>query len=115
MKTIIPNKRIKIKYDLSKPNGTPRKLLDVSLAKKYGWQAKMKLKEAILLTYKSYLKDNRIVKKIIVITGGAGFIGSNLIELILKKTKFNLISLDNYSSGTKKNHIRDKKSKISKR
>jgi len=55
LKTIIPSKKIIIKYDLSKPNGTPRKLLDVSLAKSYGWQAKMKLKESILLTYKSYL------------------------------------------------------------
>ena len=55
LKTIIPNKNIKIKYDLSKPNGTPRKLLSISLAKKYGWQAKMKLKESILFTYKSFL------------------------------------------------------------
>ena len=41
-------------------------------------------------------------KNIIVITGGAGFVGSNLINLFLKKTKFNLISIDNYSSGSKK-------------
>ena len=46
------------------------------------------------------------MKKIVIITGGAGFIGSNLIELLLKKTKFNLISLDNYSSGSKLNHIK---------
>ena len=45
------------------------------------------------------------MKKIIVVTGGAGFVGSNLIELLLKKTKFKIISLDNYSSGSKKNHI----------
>ena len=45
------------------------------------------------------------MKKIIVVTGGAGFIGSNLIELILKKTKFNILSIDNYTSGYKKNHI----------
>ena len=44
-------------------------------------------------------------KNIIVITGGAGFVGSNLIKLFLKKTKFKIISCDNYSSGTKKNHI----------
>ena len=44
-------------------------------------------------------------KKYIVVTGGAGFVGSNLIELLLKKTKFKIISLDNYSSGSKKTHI----------
>ena len=45
------------------------------------------------------------MKNIIVITGGAGFVGSNLIDLLLKKTKFKIISLDNYSTGKIKNHI----------
>ena len=44
------------------------------------------------------------MKNIIVVTGGAGFVGSNLIELFLKKTKFKIVSLDNYSSGYKINH-----------
>jgi UDP-glucose 4-epimerase len=44
-------------------------------------------------------------KKNIIITGGAGFVGTNLIELLLKKTKYNIISIDNYSSGRKINHI----------
>ena len=46
-------------------------------------------------------------KKIIIVTGGAGFVGSNLIKLLIQKTKFKIISLDNYSSGTKKNHIKN--------
>ena len=47
------------------------------------------------------------MKNLIIVTGGAGFVGSNLIELLLKKTKFKIISLDNYSSGSKKNHIQN--------
>jgi UDP-glucose 4-epimerase len=47
------------------------------------------------------------MKNIIIVTGGAGFIGSNLIELLLKKTSDRIISLDNYSAGTNKNHIRN--------
>ena len=42
------------------------------------------------------------MKNIIVVTGGAGFIGSNLIKYLVKKTKFKIISIDNYSTGTKK-------------
>ena len=49
------------------------------------------------------------MKNIIVITGGAGFVGSNLISLLLKKTKFKIISIDNYSTGKKKNHITNKR------
>ena len=45
------------------------------------------------------------LKNILIVTGGAGFVGSNLISLLLKKTNFKIISLDNYSSGSKKNHI----------
>ena len=45
--------------------------------------------------------------KKILITGGAGFVGTNLINLLLEKTKFNIISLDNYSSGSKVNHLRN--------
>ena len=44
------------------------------------------------------------MKKFIIVTGGAGFVGSNLIELYLKRTNKNIISIDNYSSGSKKNH-----------
>ena len=49
------------------------------------------------------------MKKFIVVTGGSGFVGSNLIEYLIKKTKYDIISLDDYSSGTKKNHIMSKK------
>ena len=45
------------------------------------------------------------MKKSIVVTGGAGFVGSNLIESLLTKTKYNIISLDNYSTGKKRNHL----------
>ena len=45
------------------------------------------------------------MKNLIVITGGAGFVGSNLIEFFLKKTNFKIISIDNYSTGSKKNHL----------
>jgi len=45
------------------------------------------------------------MRKYLVITGGAGFVGSNLIDLLIKKTKFNIISIDNYSTGLKKNHV----------
>ena len=44
------------------------------------------------------------MKNFIVVTGGAGFVGSNLIELLLNKTKYKIISLDNYSSGLKKSY-----------
>jgi len=46
-------------------------------------------------------------KNKIIITGGAGFVGTNLINLLLKKTKYKIISIDNYSSGSKKNHIKN--------
>ena len=49
------------------------------------------------------------MKKNIVITGGAGFVGSNLIRYLLKKTKFDIISLDNYSTGSHKNHVKSKR------
>jgi len=48
-------------------------------------------------------------RNIIIITGGAGFVGSNLILHFIKKTNFKIISIDNYSSGFKKNHIKNKK------
>ena len=51
-----------------------------------------------------------MIKKIIV-TGGAGFVGTNLIKLLLNKTKYKIISLDNYSSSSKKNHIKNKRIK----
>ena len=50
-----------------------------------------------------------IKKNSVVITGGAGFVGSNLISYLLKKTKYNLISIDNYSSGFKKNQLKNKR------
>ncbi len=51
------------------------------------------------------------MKNKILVTGGAGFVGTNLIKLFLKKTKYKIISIDNYSTGTKKNHIKNSRVK----
>ena len=51
------------------------------------------------------------IKNKIVVTGGAGFVGTNLIKLFLKKTKYKIISIDNYSSGRTSNHIKNKRVK----
>ena len=51
------------------------------------------------------------MKNIIIVTGGAGFVGTNLIKRLVLKTKLKIISLDNYSSGSKKNHIKNKRVK----
>ena len=48
------------------------------------------------------------MKNLIIVTGGAGFVGANLIKYLLTKTKLKIISIDNYSSGYKKNHIKNK-------
>ena len=48
------------------------------------------------------------MKKIIIVTGGAGFIGSNLIRFLLERTNFNIISIDNYTTGSMKNHVINK-------
>jgi UDP-glucose 4-epimerase len=52
-----------------------------------------------------------LTKQYLIITGGAGFVGSNLISLLLKKTNYKIISLDNYSTGSKINHIKNKRVK----
>ena len=51
------------------------------------------------------------MKSIIVVTGGVGFIGSNLIKLLLKKTNKKIISIDNYKYGSKKNQINNNRIK----
>ncbi len=56
---INPKVKIDIKYDKTKPNGTPRKVLDVSLARKYGWTSKTSLEDAIDRTYLDYLIKNK--------------------------------------------------------
>ena len=51
------------------------------------------------------------MKKYIIVTGGAGFVGSNLIETLLNKTNYKILSIDNYSSGYTKNHIKSSRVK----
>ena len=46
-----------------------------------------------------------------LITGGAGFVGTNLIKLILERTNYSIISIDNYSSGSRKNHFKNRRVK----
>tara|TARA_Y100001935_G_C17307578_1_gene513385 strand:- start:186 stop:1112 length:927 start_codon:yes stop_codon:yes gene_type:complete len=56
------NLNVKIKYDKSKPDGVPRKVLDISLAKKYGWEPKFSLEEGFDITYKDYLKNKKLYR-----------------------------------------------------
>tara|TARA_Y100000741_G_scaffold254363_1_gene195912 strand:+ start:16 stop:948 length:933 start_codon:yes stop_codon:yes gene_type:complete len=56
LKILIPKRKIIIKYEKSKPNGTPRKVLDITLAKKYGWKAKSNFNNSIIETYNSFKK-----------------------------------------------------------
>tara|TARA_B100000989_G_scaffold298691_1_gene289161 strand:+ start:10578 stop:11516 length:939 start_codon:yes stop_codon:yes gene_type:complete len=58
LKIIYPRKKVKLKFDRTKPNGTPKKVLNVNLAKKYGWKAKTDIKKAIKITYKDYINKN---------------------------------------------------------
>ena len=48
------------------------------------------------------------MRNLLIVTGGAGFVGTNLIKTLLKKTNYQIISIDDYSSGSKKNHIKNK-------
>ena len=59
LKTLIPQKKIKLIFQKNKPNGTPRKLMDVTLAKNYGWKSKVELKKAIITTYNSYKNNEK--------------------------------------------------------
>ena len=52
------NVKLKIIYDKSKPDGMPKKCLDISLAKKYGWSPKNNFDKAFTITYKNFLKNN---------------------------------------------------------
>ena len=52
-----------------------------------------------------------MAKKKILVTGGAGFVGTNLIKYLLLRTNFQIISIDNYSSGLKNNHVKNKRVK----
>ncbi len=51
------------------------------------------------------------MKNLLIVTGGAGFVGTNLIDQLIKTTNYKIISLDDYSSGSKRNHIKNKRIK----
>ena len=51
-------KKITFVYDKSKPNGTPRKVLNIGLAKSYGWRSKHNIVDALRYMYKNFLKNN---------------------------------------------------------
>ena len=51
------------------------------------------------------------MKNLLIVTGGAGFVGTNLIDQLIKTTNYKIISLDDYSSGSKRNHIKHKRIK----
>jgi GDP-L-fucose synthase len=53
---------LKIKFDKKKPNGTPRKILDTSLARSYGWRSKFDLIEGFKLTYNDFLRKTKTKK-----------------------------------------------------
>ncbi|MCX7820257.1 MAG: GDP-L-fucose synthase, partial [Brevinematales bacterium] len=53
----ITNYSGEIVYDTSKPDGTPRKLLDVSRLKSLGWKPKYSLEEGLRLTYEWFTKN----------------------------------------------------------
>ena len=61
---ILPNRKIRIKYDLSKPNGTPRKVLDVSLAKKYGWKPDLPDHRDSILKFNDFKNISNLPEKI---------------------------------------------------
>jgi len=50
---------LKIKYDKSKPDGMPKKCLDISIAKKYGWKSKNNFSRAFDITFKHFLKNKK--------------------------------------------------------
>ena len=54
--------KVKVKFDKSKPNGVPRKVLDISLAKKYGWKPKISLNDGFDITYQDFLKKKNNYK-----------------------------------------------------
>ena len=56
----ILNVKAKIEYDKTKPNGTPRKVLNISIAKSYGWKPKISFEDGVDLTYKTFFKITKI-------------------------------------------------------
>ena len=66
IKLILKNKKVDIKFDKAKPNGMPRKVVDINLATKYGWKSKTTIDNALKKTYFSFLKDKSLNNKELV-------------------------------------------------
>ena len=52
--------KLKVKFDRKSPDGTPKKVLDTSIAKNYGWLPKVDLSNGFFKTYEDFLKTQRI-------------------------------------------------------
>ena len=91
----------KLNFDSSKPDGTPRKLMDSSKLNNLGWNKARPIRQGVIDTYQNWLNElnskkfnKRVNNMRILITGGAGFIGSAVIRHLLLNTNHEVINID---------------------